>query len=95
MKAKDPRWVLLSEDGGFSQVGRHNPPTEEEISFFEEQFRTLGRAGWLGVMSQSLHDEGEPTFMLVREINDPRTLSFEEATARLVAENARRYADQG
>jgi hypothetical protein len=76
--ARDPRWVLLVETGEYSTLGRHTEPGEEDIVAAEAALARTGTAGWLAVMSHSVHLRTIPDLMMVRPLLTPKA-SFEEA----------------
>ena len=76
--ALDPRWVLLAESGEYSTLGRHREPDEEDIAAAEAALAKIGRAGWLAVMSHSVHERAMPDLLMVRPLRDPST-SFADA----------------
>jgi hypothetical protein len=79
---RDPRWVLLTESGEYSILGRHREPSEEDIAAAEVALAQAGRSGWLAVMSHSAHTRAKPELLMVRPLRDPR-LPFEAAVQAL------------
>ncbi len=71
--ARDPRWVLLAESGEYSTLGRHREPDEEDIAAAEAALAKVGRAGWIAVMSHSVHDRTLPELLMVRPLGEPGT----------------------
>jgi hypothetical protein len=76
--ARDPRWVQLAESGEYSTLGRHRQPDEEDIAAAEAALAKVGRAGWIAVMSHSVHERTMPELLMVRPLRDPGT-SFADA----------------
>jgi hypothetical protein len=83
MRAKDPRWIVLTEDGRYSTVGRHREPDEADIVCLEETMRSQGLAGWLAILSQSAYAAGLPDVVHVRPIGTPAN-AFETGRDRLL-----------
>ena len=77
-RAKDPRWIILTEAGDYSILGRYREPGPDDIREAEASLTLLGLAGWLVVMSQSAHADGTPEFVMVRPLCTP-TASFDKA----------------
>ncbi len=71
MQAKDPRWIVLAEDGRYSNVGRHREPDAEDIARIEDGLRQAGIGGWLAIMSQSAYDSGLPEVVDIRVFGAP------------------------
>lgn len=71
MQAKDPRWIVLAEDGRHSSVGRHREPDVEDIARIEDGLRQAGLGGWLAIMSQSAYHSGLPEVVEVRVFGTP------------------------
>ena len=84
MRAKDPRWIVLTEDGRYTTVGRYREPDEDDISRLEETMRGQGLAGWLAILSQSAYATGKPEVVEVRPLAKPAD-AFETGRARLLA----------
>ena len=80
--ARDPRWVLLTETGDLSTLSRHREPDEQDIAKAVAALARLERAGWIAVMSHSLHERPPPDLIMVRPLRDPTT-PFAEAVAAL------------
>ena len=76
--SRDPRWVLLAETGEYSTLGRYREPDAEEIASAEDALMRAGRAGWLAVMSHSVHARGVPELLMVRPLRDTCS-SFDSA----------------
>lgn len=76
--ARDPRWVLLAESGEYSTLGRHREPDDETITAAEAALAKAGRAGWIAVMSHSVHERSMPELLMVRPLREPGT-SFADA----------------
>jgi hypothetical protein len=70
---RDPRWVLLTESGEYSTLGRHREPSEDDIAAAESALARAGRSGWLAVMSHSVHSRAIPELVMVRPLGDPQT----------------------
>ena len=83
MRAKDPRWIVLAEDGRYTTVGRHREPDEDDISRLEASMRDQGLAGWLAILSQSAYAAGKPEVLEVRPLATP-TDAFETCRDRLL-----------
>ena len=67
---RDPRWVLLTETGELSTLGRHREPSEEDIAAAEAVLARAGRSGWLAVMSHSVHARTLPELVMVTTFED-------------------------
>ncbi len=53
--SRDPRWILVTETGEFSTLGRYRKPSEEDIAAAEAALARTGSSGWIAVMSHSVH----------------------------------------
>ena len=81
----DRRWVLVTDDGAVSTLGRATDPTAEELARVEETLLARATGGWLAVQSHSFHrGPPPPTFVAVRRLA-AEGLSFEDAVAAAVA----------
>jgi hypothetical protein len=69
------RWI---RSGEYSTLGRHRQPDEEDIAAAEAALAKVGRAGWIAVMSHSVHERTMPELLMVRPLRDPGT-SFADA----------------
>ena len=76
----DRRWVIVSEDGRYTTIGRATDPTEEELRNAEDSMRRQGVAGWLAVMSGSAYGAELPSLMNVRPLASP-VKSWADASA--------------
>jgi hypothetical protein len=94
MRARDPRWIILLEDGSYSTIGRHRQPDDDDISRAEQSLERAGVAGWLAVMSQSAHSPGAPEVLAVRPLRAPAS-SFEDSKKLLLARIGERNASDG
>jgi hypothetical protein len=81
--SRDPRWVLLAESGEYSTLGRHREPDDEAIAAAEAALAKADRAGWIAVMSHSLHERTKPELVMVRPLREPGT-SFADAVQALL-----------
>ncbi len=81
---RDPRWVVLTEAGEYSIIGRYREPGPDEISAAEDALSRAGRRGWIAIMSQSEHSGGSPEFLPVRSLLAP-IVSFEDAVRAFLA----------
>ena len=88
--ASDRRWVIVSEDGRYSTLGRATDPTDLQIKAAEEALHAQGLAGWLAVMSGSPYGKRAPTLMEVRPLASPTRPWQDAAAACLTAIAARR-----
>ena len=75
---RDPRWILLVDNGDYSSLSRHREPDAEDIAGAEKALRQASRAGWLAIMSHSAYEATIPELVMVRPICDPE-ISFSEA----------------
>ena len=82
--ARDPRWILLIENGAYVTIGRHREPEEDDIARAEQALVGTGLAGWVAVMSQSAYAAGGPEVIEVRPLAGPKS-AFSEARDRLLA----------
>ena len=76
--SSDRRWILLTENGEWTTIGRSRDPSDEDIGHAEAEFRSRGLAGWLAVMSGSQYASDMPTLLEVRPLAQPKR-SFSEA----------------
>jgi hypothetical protein len=76
--ARDPRWILLAETGEYATLGRHREPEEAEIAEAEKALAKADCAGWLAIMSHSIHSRTFPELVMVRPLRAPKT-PFQEA----------------
>lgn len=79
---RDPRWILLSENGDYSIVGRHREPEPEDIARLEASLAGHGLGGWLAIASNSFHAPVFPEMIMERVLGDPKA-SFDRAVAIL------------
>ena len=79
-RQSDRRWVIVSEDGRYTTIGRSTDPTENELLEAEDAMRRQGIAGWLAVMSGSAYGAEVPSLMNVRPLASP-TKSWADASA--------------
>ena len=79
--ARDPRWVLLTETGEYSTLGRYREPNADEIAAAESALARAGSSGWIAVMSHSVHARAVPELIMVRPLREPR-VPFEEAVRK-------------
>ena len=79
-RQSDRRWVIVSEDGRYTTIGRSSDPTETEIQEAEDAMRRQGMAGWLAIMSGSAYGAEVPSLMNVRPLASP-TKSWTDASA--------------
>ena len=77
-KARDPRWILLTESGEYSTLGRHREPGTEDIAAAETSLTRAGLAGWIAVMSDSTYSRTMPELVMVRPLCGP-CASFDAA----------------
>ena len=82
--SSDRRWVIVSEDGRYTTIGRASDPTEAQIREAEEALRRQGLAGWLAVMSGSAHGTNVPSLMAVRPLASP-TKPWDDVSAACLA----------
>ena len=77
----DRRWVVMTDDGSMSTLGRATDPTKEELASVQDSLAARGIGGWLAVQSHSFdRAPPPPTFVCVRRLG-PSGLSFEHAAA--------------
>ncbi len=76
--ARDPRWILLVDNGEFSNLSRHREPDGDDIEAVEKALRQSSRSGWLAVMSHSVYEAATPELLMVRPLCDPK-IAFDEA----------------
>jgi len=76
--ARDPRWILLVDNGDYSSLSRHREPDADDIAAAERVLRQASRSGWLAVMSHSVYETAIPELLMVRPLCDP-TIPFDEA----------------
>jgi hypothetical protein len=82
--SSDRRWVIVSEDGRYTTIGRASDPTDGQIRDAEDALRRQGLAGWLAVMSGSAYGTVVPSLMVVRPLASP-TKSWDEVSAACLA----------
>jgi hypothetical protein len=81
----DRRWVLMTDEGSMSTLGRATDPTEEEIAKVEEMLAAQDIGGWLAVQSHSIHrGPPPPTFLEVRRLGKDG-MTFEDVVANALA----------
>lgn len=73
----------MTETGDYAILARHREPGPDDIAAAEASLSRLGLAGWLAIMSQSLHTRGMPELVMVRTLHTPTT-PFDLAVKRLV-----------
>jgi hypothetical protein len=75
--ARDPRWILLLDNGEYSSLSRHREPDADDIAAVEKALRQASRSGWLAVMSHSAYEAATPELLMVRPLCDPKR-TFDE-----------------
>jgi hypothetical protein len=93
MRARDPRWIILLEDGSYSTIGRHRQPDDDDIARADGSLERAGLSGWLAVLSQSEHSLGVPEVLAVRELRGP-AITFDDAKKKLLVRIAEQNAGE-
>lgn len=93
-KARDPRWIIITESGEWGLAGRHTGPSEDEISVMEANLVRQGAAGWLAIASGSFYSKGFPEIVMSRPLGSP-CISFEAAIEALKARLRQHDHDSG
>ena len=79
--SSDRRWVLVTDGGAISTLGRAADPTENELARIEETLCANGVGGWLAIQSHSFYrSPPPPTFVAVRRLG-VEGISFEDVVA--------------
>lgn len=94
MRAEDPRWIVLVEDGRYVILGRDREPTSDDLAGVERTMLTQKLAGWLAIMSQSEHADGTPEILEVRPLAAPSG-SFDLARSRMLQQIAEGRGQSG
>lgn len=68
---RERRWLLLSEDGSHSWLGRATDPSESEISAAEAALRRAGVGGYLAVSEGDFWSDAPLTVLWVRDLAGP------------------------
>lgn len=76
----DLRWIILTETGEISLLGRVAPPSEEELPRHASALLACGMNGWLATMDRSAFSAGQPVFEMIRPLGSPTSL-FSDAVA--------------
>ncbi|MFZ0509017.1 MAG: hypothetical protein WBE85_04625 [Methylocella sp.] len=82
--SSDRRWVVVSEDGRYTTIGRASNPTDGQIRDAEDALRRQGLAGWLAIMSWSAYGTKVPSLIEVRPLASPAK-SWDEVSAACLA----------
>ena len=90
--SSDRRWVIVSEDGQYTTIGRASDPTDGQIRDAENALRRQGLAGWLAVMSGSAYGTNLPSLMAVRPLASP-IKSWNEVSAACLKAIEKRRSD--
>ena len=79
-RVKERRWIVLSEDGRHTTLGRHTDPSEEQLTLAAEGLRAIGHGGWLAVTEGQYYSITPENLavMLVRELA-PTSTTWEAA----------------
>ena len=87
-ESSDRRWVVMTDDGAVSTLGRATDPTQEELARVEEMLAAQGVGGWLAIQSHSVYrGPPPPTFVEVRRLGrDGRP--FEDVIASVLARSS-------
>jgi hypothetical protein len=82
--SSDRRWIVVTDQGGFSSLGRATDPTDDEVAAAEQVLVARGVGGWLAVAEHSFYEEQFPSCVEVRTLGAPTT-TFEAAVDLLRA----------
>ena len=85
--SRDPRWIVLSESGDYSTLGRHSEPDDSMLKNLAEALVKANLGGWLAIMSSSLHSSAIPEFLMVRCLR-PSGVTFDAAVKNLLRRRA-------
>jgi hypothetical protein len=92
--SSDRRWVIVTEDGRYTTIGRASDPTDGQIRAAEDALCRQGLAGWVAVMSGSAYGTKAPSLMVVCPLASP-TKSWGEVSAACLALIKKRRNDVG
>ena len=82
------RWLILTEDGRHSWLGRASDPQDVEIVQVETSLRASGLAGWLAVSEGSYYSKEAMSLIQVRALAGP-TQSWDDAVRHFQAARGR------
>lgn len=77
---RDPRWILLVENGEYSSLSRYREPDDEDFAIVQAALEKAGKAGWIAVMSHSTYEATVPEVVMVKPVRETST-PFEDAVA--------------
>ena len=83
-KPRDPRVIIITENGEWGVAGRHTDPSEAEIAEYEANLVRQGASGWLAIASGSFYSRGFPEIVMSRTLGSP-AIPFEAAIEALKA----------
>lgn len=92
--SRDPRWILLVDNGEYSTLSRHREPDADDIAGAEKALRQASKAGWLAVMSHSAYEATIPELIMVRRLCDPE-ISFDQAVQLFQKRLSQSQSDSG
>ncbi len=92
--SRDPRWILLVDNGEYSTLSRHREPDADDIAGAEKGLRQASKAGWLAVMSHSAYEATIPELIMVRQLCDPE-ISFDQAVQLFQKRLSQSQSDSG
>lgn len=81
---RERRWMLLTEGGDHTWLGRHSDPTEDEIGAAEAALRRAGTGGWLAIGEGDYWSRGPYALLEVRRLNSP-SASFDAGMSAFLA----------
>jgi hypothetical protein len=76
--SREKRWIVLTEDGRHTTVGRHSDPTEDEVRDARIGLRAMSLGGWLALTEGVYYSRGGMSIILVREL-EPAKITFDDA----------------
>jgi hypothetical protein len=89
---REKRWLVLSQDGRHTWLGRHRDPDSSDIEQAAEGLARQGITGWLAVSEGVYYDASQViTVMIVKPLHGEG--DFESAVEAFQAERRRRLAE--
>lgn len=82
---RERRWLLLSEGGSHSWLGRATDPSESEISAAEAALRRAGVGGYLVVSEGDYWSSSEMSVLRVRDLAGATEEGFQAAVKAFLA----------
>jgi hypothetical protein len=68
IRSREKRWIVVTQDGRHSTIGRHSDPTADELDTISGQLDSARIAAWLAISEGAYYGAGAITLMMVRRL---------------------------